>query len=365
MIRQFNILYISPDFNHACGVSGYVFKLLKHFNNPKSHTVYFITNGGDALKKLQNENINYKLLRFSKGWKNIFYFPFNYFSLRKFCLANRIDIIHTHHRYPEFLSNLLKKKLNVKTITTAHSFVNGYKKASFKSDKIIAVSDAVKNTIIMEFNISAEKIITLYNCIIPDQNKSVDTNNELLNQLKLKKDDFIILFLGRINEIKGVDILIEAFRILRKECSSLKLVLVGNVSDKTIVKKKIQQNENIILLLPQSNVEPYYILSSVIVLPSRVESLGYTMLEAGYFKKPFIGSRTGGIAEFIEDGVNGFLFEPGNADDLAEKIKFVIDNPKKAKSAAEELHKKVKKYCNCEDYFAKLTSIYEDLVNSP
>ena len=360
-----NILHIAPDFNYACGVSAYVFKLLKHFNNQKGYTVHFITNGGDALSKLQSEKINYELLPFSKGWKNIFYFPFNFFSLRKFCVENKINLIHTHHRYLGFLANLLRKQLNIKTITTAHSFVSGYKEISFRSDKIIAVSNAVKNSIIKEFNIPLEKIITLYNCILLDQNKSVSTNDELLNKLNLKKDDFIILFLGRINNLKGVNILIESFRKIRNEYISLNLILIGDVLDKTISRMKIQQNESIKLLLPQSDVDTYYNLANVIVLPSRVEPLGYTMLEAGYFKKPFIGSRTGGIAEFIEDGVNGFLFEPGNADDLAEKIKFVIDNPEKAKSAAEKLHKKVKKYCNCEDYFAKLTSIYDDLVNSP
>ena len=112
-----------------------------------------------------------------------------------------------------------------------------------------------------------------------------------------------------------------------------------------------------------SSTWSYYRISDLVVLPSRVEPLGYTMIEAGYFNKPFIGSRTGGIAEFIDDGVNGFLFEPGNADDLAEKIRFVIKNPEKAKSAAEELHNKVKKYCNCEEYFEKLTNIYNELLN--
>lgn len=360
---EINILHISPDFNYACGVSKYVFELLQHFNNQKGYNVYFITNGGDALSKLKSENIKYKLLPFSKGWKNIFYFPFNYLALRRFCVENKIDIIHTHHRYPEFVSNLIKKRFNIKTITTAHSFVRGHKLLSFKSDKIVAVSNSVRSSITNNFNISLEKTITLYNCLGQRNSKNINFDDAATEKLKCKKDDFVVLYLGRINKIKGVDILINAFRKIRLGFPSIKLILIGSILDKVFTEMNVRQNGNIFLLSPKLNVDSYYNIASVIVLPSRIEPLGYTMLEAGYFKKPFIGSRTGGIAEFIEDGVNGFLFEPGNADDLAKKIKFVIDNPEKAKSAAEELHKKVKKYCNCEEYFAKLTSIYEELVN--
>jgi len=120
----------------------------------------------------------------------------------------------------------------------------------------------------------------------------------------------------------------------------------------------------IIYLTPSSKYYHYYELADVVILPSRKDPFPLVMLETGIMKKPFIGSRTGGIAEFIDDGVNGFLFEPGNADDLADKIRYVINNPEKAKSAAEELHKKVLKYCNCEDYFGRLKGIYEELLEA-
>jgi len=358
-----NILHISPDFNYSCGVSKHVFELLKHFSNGEKYIVNFITNGGDALSKLESEHINYELLSFSKGWMNIFCLPFNYFSLKKFCIQNKIDIIHTHHRYPEFLSNLLKKQLNIKTITTAHSFVNGHKLLSFKSDRIISVSNAVKTATLNIFSVPTNKIVTLYNCLMPLKETDNHKTEKIKKELTLKENDFVILFLGRINNIKGIDVLIEAFRKIRAEYSNAKLILLGSILDNTKSKMNISLNENIITLPAQIHVSPFFKLSDTIVLPSRVEPLGYTMLEAGYFKKPFIGSQTGGIAEFIEDGVNGFLFEAGNADDLADKIKFVISNPDKAKSTAVELHKKVKKYCNCEEYFKKLTNIYNELSN--
>lgn len=358
-----NILIISPDFNYACGVSKYVFILLKYFNDLSNYNIYFITNGGDALSKLDEHRINYTLFRFSKGWRNFFYLIFNYLRLKSFCIENKIDIIHTHHRYPELISILISKRLHIITITTVHSLVNGYKYLSFKSDKIIAVSNAVKKTLLDYFEVPANKISTLYNCLLQLKEPDDDQIKKLKRELNLKENDFVILFLGRISKIKGIDVLIEAFMKIHKEYSHTKLILLGSILDKILTKKNYRLNENIFVLSEQSQVSSYYKMSDLIILPSRVESLGYTMLEAGYFNKPFIGSRTGGIAEFINDGLNGFLFEPGNSDDLADKIRFVINNPEKANFAAEALNKKVKKYCNCEEYFENLTNIYIELLN--
>ncbi len=358
-----NILFISPDFNYACGVSKHIFELLKHYDSLTQYNVFFITNGGDALVKLESSSINYRLLHFEKGWKNLLYFPFNYFYIKKYCVKNKIDIIHTHHRYPEFLSNFLKGQLEIKTITTAHSFVIGYKHLSFKSEKIVAVSKSVSTYITRHYPISKDKIKTLYNCIPYIDESTYNRSENLMRKLNLDEQIFKVLYSGRINRVKGSDILIGAFSKLEKLIPRIKLILIGNVSDKKDLIKINTNIENIISISRQDDISAYYSICDLVILPSRIEALGYTMLEAGYFKKPFIGSRTGGIAEFIDDGVNGFLFEPGNVDDLADKIRFIINNPEKAKSAAEELNKKVIKYCNCEKYFDKLTNIYNELLN--
>ena len=357
-----NILHISPNFNYSCGVSKHVFESIKYFNNRKEYNVHFITNGGDALSKLEKYNIEYSLFHFSKGWSNIFYIPFNHFQLKSFCIKKKIDIIHTHHRYPELLSTLVAKRSNIKTITTVHSLVKGYKNISFRSDRIIAVSNTVEKSIIKNFHINKNKIELLYNCVAAEDRPDAERVEKLREKLNIKKTEYVILFLGRINRIKGIDVLIKSFRKVRSTNSQIKLLLLGDIEYKTIRNLDVKQDKEIYFIKAQEDVTLYYGLCNIVVLSSRVESFPYLMLEAGYFKKPFIGSRTGGIAEFIEDGTNGFLFEPGNADDLADKIKFVINNPEKAKSAANELHKKVKKYCNYEEYFARLRSIYEELL---
>ena len=358
-----NILHISPDFNYTCGVSKHVFELLKYFDGRKEFNVYFITNGGDALSKLENHKIDYELFHFSKGWKNILYFLFNYFYLTRFCVKNKIDIIHTHHRYPELLSTIIAKRLNIRTITTVHSLVKGYKNLSFRSDRIIAVSNTVKKSIIKNFHIQINKIELIYNCIVSGDRPDAEKVENLREKLNIKNTEYVILFLGRLNKIKGIDLLIRAFRKIKPKFPNVKLILVGELLDNTYKQMKVTSDEDIIHLAARTDVNLFFELCDIVLLPSRDDSFPYVMLEAGIANKPFIGSRIGGIAEFIDDGINGFLFEPGNVDELADKIRYVVNNPEKVKSCAKELNKKVKKYCDCEEYFEKLTNIYNGLLN--
>ena len=357
-----NILYISPNFNHTCGVSKHVFELMKNCRERYAVNVYFITNGGDALPKLFDIGIHPFFMNFKRGLTNVFFIPSNLLELNKYCIQHDIDIIHTHHRYPELLSVILSQKLKLKTITTAHSFVEEFKQFSFRSDKIVAVSNAVRNSLIQYFNVPDEKIITLHNCQQDWEMPNYQKIKKLKHDININEKDIVLLFLGRINRIKGIDLLITAFRKIKLIYPNAKLLMVGEILDKTYKQMEVKINDDITHLAPAAETNLFYEISDLVIVPSRVETLSYVMLESGIACKPFIGSRTGGMAEFIEDEINGFLFKPECVDDFVKKIKFVLENPKEAKSAAEKLYKKVKKYCNCEKYYENIFNIYVQLL---
>ena len=114
----------------------------------------------------------------------------------------------------------------------------------------------------------------------------------------------------------------------------------------------------------QEDITLFYEICDTVVIPSREEPFPYVMLETGYVIKPLIASNIGGIAEFIDDNVNGFLFKTERNIDLAEKIKFVIENSENAKNVAVQLHKKVNEYCQCDNYFIKLEESYHQLMDN-
>jgi glycosyltransferase involved in cell wall biosynthesis len=128
--------------------------------------------------------------------------------------------------------------------------------------------------------------------------------------------------------------------------------------------KSVVFNDKIIFLPPQNNISYLYSVADIVVLPSRIEPLGLVMIEAGAFKKPFIGGNTGGIAEFIEDGKNGLLVDPENSKQLAEKIIYLLNNPEVGKMFGQNLFEKVNRLCDYNNYFNEVEKIYNSLLTS-
>lgn len=364
MKNELNILHISPYFNYVCGVSKHVYLVLKELKSLEEKSninLFFITNGGDSIERLNKIGINPYIIKFSNGLRNIFNIQKNLKQLEKFCVDNKIDIIHTHHRYPEFLSYLIKKKLNIKTITTVHSIVDGYKYLCFNSDKIIAVSKSVKNHIIKNYSINENKILQLYN-FIDDQKTNNKKNNIEISLLNIQKDSKIFLFVGRWSKDKGIDILINTFNELEKENHKIYLIIISNISEK-IKEKLLSRMKNIIFIPSQNDISKYYELCDAVILPSRVDPFPYVMLEAGYSKKMFIGSNVDGIAEFIENEKNGFLFESGNTNNLLNTIKKVISlSDSEKKIITENFYQKTLHLTNKANYINSLLKIYYELV---
>lgn len=364
MKNRINVLHISPDFNYVCGVSKYVYlilKGLKKFEENGQLRLFFLTNGGDGLERLKSVGIEPKLMSFRKGLKNVFYFYKNLKQLARFCRNNEINIIHTHHRYPELLANTLKSKLNIKTITTVHSLVDGYERLSFKSDKIIAVSKAVEKNLVEKFEVSKEKIIQIYNPIDFEEyalNDNVIPDKSLIG---LPQNSKVFLFVGRWTKVKGVDILIKAFSELFNIHEELYLILITDITERE--KTRIQRiSEKFLFIKPRQDIYYFYKICDAVILPSRVESFPYAMLEAGLYKKIFIGADTGGIKEFIINGYNGFLFECSNYISLKGTINDVLKLSGKNKIFIQSnLYQSILNLYNVSNYSVELLKIYDEL----
>lgn len=357
------ILHISPCFNYNCGRSKLVYLYLSYFKSKSSYEIHFITNGGDSLERLREIQIDYKILNFSSGLKNIFFQKIFYNQLKEYLIKNEIQLIHTHHRFPEYISIKAAKELNIRTVATAHNFVKGYKKISFKSDKIIAVSNSLNSYLQKEFKVEKERIITIYS---PAEDFPPYNQAELINlkeELGLTPRDKVILFMGRINFEKGYDILLKSFQKIHNEWKNTVLLMCGNIEDKNFRKISEKFTNSIIVIQPKENQNIFYSIADMVALPSRTDSFPLVMIETGIFKKPFIGGNTGGIAEFIEDGKNGLLVQPGNDSELAEKIIYLLKNEAYAQTLGENLYKKVKEQCDYNNYFLQVENIYDSLLN--
>jgi glycosyltransferase involved in cell wall biosynthesis len=342
-----------------------VYLYLKYFSGKVNYETHFITNGGDSLERLNEvPNLKYQQLNFSTGYKNIFCTNDFYNNLKDYVSKNKINLIHTHHRFLETVAVKLGKELNVSTITTAHSFVKGFRNSSFKSDKIMSVSNSITNYLIGNYRIPKEKIVTLYNPLDPSLRVDLLAGEGFKKENNISSDQKVLLFIGRITKDKGYDTLLKSFELISRKNKNVVLIMIRQIDRKLMRLKSVVFNDKIIFLPPQNNISYLYSVADIVVLPSRIEPLGLVMIEAGAFKKPFIGGNTGGIAEFIEDGKNGLLVDPENSKQLAEKIIYLLNNPEVGKMFGQNLFEKVNRLCDYNNYFNEVEKIYNSLLTS-
>lgn len=357
------ILHITPNFNYNCGRSKLVYLYLKYFCANPNYETHFITNGGDSLDRLKEfSNLKYDVFVFSTGYKNVLYKGSFYRQLKDYIFNHKINLVHTHHRFPENISVNIGKELNVRTVTSAHSFVKGFRRSSFKSEKIISVSNSVNDYLIRSYAVEQEKIITLYNPIEQFPQIDLSLGERFKHENNIASNQKILLFVGRINKEKGFDTLIKSFFQVTEKNKNIILVINGQVEDKSLNLKSILKNDKIIFIPPQKNSNHLYSIADIVVLPSRIDPFPFVMIEAGSFKKPFIGGNTGGIAEFIEDGKNGLLVDSEKSEQLAEKIIFLLNNPGIGKQLGENLFEKVIRFSNYNNYFSEIEKIYNTLI---
>lgn len=369
MKKELNILHISPYFNYVCGVSKYVYLVLKELKKSSDSdlklNLHFITNGGDGLNRLLAAGIKPTLFTFKKGVINSVYLKNNIIQLEDFCLNNDIDVIHTHHRYPELLSSIIQKRIfsktgkKIKTITTAHSIVKGYRSISFQSDKIIAVSNTIKKYLIDNYRIPEEKIIQQFNPVDRLNNKVKEKIGR--NKYGIPDESKIILYVGRFSNEKGIKVLLKAFSEIVKH-KNVFLMMISDANEKE-QKKIISRNSKIIFIKPCDDITEYYQLADIVVVPSLIESsLPYAVIESASNKKLLITSNIEVMKEFIEHNKHVIMFETDNHKALINAIYQAINMSEENKHVmTENLYSLINMFDNPKNYANKLLNIYINL----
>jgi len=144
-------------------------------------------------------------------------------------------------------------------------------------------------------------------------------------QNKKKNININVVYIGGVTKQKGVNILINAFKKINNE--NIKLHIVGKGSDEEEF-KEISSNDSRIIFhgfLTNENLSEIYRLSNIMVMPSLcIETFGLSIIESFNYGTPVICSDIGAYTSLVKDGVNGFLFKPGDEKQLTELLKAVI-----------------------------------------
>lgn len=247
------------------------------------------------------------------------------FKIILYLRKRQFDVLHIH--LLELFGVWLGIFAGVKTFQTVHYEIKKgmMKRISLRFNNVLFGCGAQVTNNLGNF-IPARKIRLLNNAINPLQASTVPSEDVLL-RLGLRKENQIVLTLGRLTRQKGYDVLIQSFIMVVRKQSKAVLLIGGDGPDMESFKRQIAEagmQGHILLLGIVSDVTELLEICDVYVNSSRWEGLPITLLEAIAARKPIVATRVGGNAEVVREGETGLLVPPERADLLAEAILNVL-----------------------------------------
>lgn len=296
---------------------------------------------------------------------------------------DKFDLIHVHEytTYQNIVVHKFARKYHVPYILQAHGSLpiigrQGRKRiydALFGANLLKDASQVIALNR-MEFKqyikagVTKEKISIIPNGLDLSHYEYLPDKGTFKQKFSIGENKRIILFLGRLNRIKGLDTLVAAFKQVVERFSDVVLVIAGPddgyLSELNSLIKSLRLNNSILLVGPLYGNDKLsaYIDAEVFVLPSTYETFPVTILEAYACSKPVIASSFGSLSDLVLDEITGLLFEVGSTDKLASAIIKIINRPEAASEMGLNGKKLVYENFNTERVACLLESIYSMIL---
>jgi len=265
-------------------------------------------------------------------------------QMRRFCIANRLnyDLVSTHYWLSGLVGMRLASEWGVPHTTSFHTMAEMKRRGrpeeteveqrdvsesaiACAADSIVVWTNDEKDAIVDYCDIDPAKV-----SVIPPgvdlsrfRPMSQSQSREFLGYGEEKN----ILFVGRLEPLKGLDVLFRAVAAL-ENLGNVTLNVVGgdeNSKEKSRLQSlasrmKLTQTVRFIGSVSQEELPLHYNAADVCVLPSHYESFGLAALEAAACGRPVVASEVGGLSSIVRNGSTGFLVEPKHSDSMAERL---------------------------------------------
>lgn len=374
------LLIVAPYFYpHIGGLENYAWTMALGLKKTYKHKIIVVTSNHSENKTCKEKIKGINIYRLSPLFKlsNTPINPMWFFTVRKIIKAERPDCIIVHSPVPFISDVAFFMKGKVPYIMTYHA--GSMKKGKLLIDIILGFYE---DYILRYIFTQADHIIAYSPDFIRQRLSSFKTKTSLITpgvnrdifypKKVLKKKTLQILYVGKIDSTatwKGVDILLDAFKLVHLKCpdSHLRLVGSGNYINhyKDIVNNLGLNNfVHFTGSLQGEKLADEYRKSDVFVLPSlsEAESFGMVLIEAMACGTPVIGSKIGGIPFVIDQNKNGLLVKPGDKKSLAKAIDIILSNKKKASAFTQNGLEKVVKHYDWRSRIEETESIIERVV---
>lgn len=303
----------------------------------------------------------------------IAYFFVAYLKVLKFIQKSRPDVVHIHMSYKgsffrKYQIHKLCKKYGIPDIIHLHGsefkkwFDGSSQKGKIKSllrecNKVIVLGEKW-NKIILGIEPNTKTFVISNTVHIPS-----DTTHYNL--------PFKVLFMGVLIKRKGIFDLIETINHLKKinKLDGMKFILAGAGAEEIELKRKCKEYklDNYIEFMgwvSGKKKDDLYMNCQMAILPSYNEGLPISILEALSYGMPLIATDVGDISSAVKNGINGYLFQPGDVIEMADAIYKVSSNRKLYDTLSDASRKIAEEKFSDKEYFINMANLYIELADN-
>lgn len=292
----------------------------------------------------------YNSIPIARGTKvSSLYFLINLFVRVPFLKIPTDSIIHVQNP-ANIIPFLIFNRKNPKLITVHGRkdkmdfiFLKGKSKGSFlnfidnfliqRFDRIIAINDETKDFYISQYPQLNEKISVIPNGVDLNEFMPIEYINK--NKYGVNKENKTILYVGRFDKIKGLDLLLHAIKLLQDEDLKIQLILVGEGPEKSHLRKIIEQlklkNVRLIETIEHSEIPNIMNCADIFALCSSGEGMPAVVLESLACGVPVVSTKVGDVHKVVHDGISGYLIEKRTPEDIAKKLTMGLNEGSKFK----------------------------------
>ena len=324
------VVQLLPELNEG-GVERGTIELSRELVK-RGYNSIVISNGGKLVEQLKKDGA--KHIKCDVCSKNILTAPFRINKLKKILKEINPDILHYRSRVPGWMVYFANKRLGIPTVSTVHGLnsVSFYSEIMTKGDRVICVSEVVREHILNNYNIDKNKITVIQRGVNTKLFNPNNINNNFIKNFIQKYnlfDKYIVSSIGRITWLKDYETFIKAIAKAKKDIPNIVGLIVGGVREdkkeyfNSLIElsKKYNIKDNIIFTGSINNIAEIYHISDIVVNASlKMGNVGRTVSESLAMNTPVIATTFKGLNNIITDSINGYVIKNKDANDLYNKI---------------------------------------------
>ncbi len=261
--------------------------------------------------------------------------------LAQLARRRRYDVLHSHEFTMNayvFAAGLLARKPTVATVHGNLEYVAAhwrrrwfYQLLTRFGGPMAAVSRETRRRLVEELGLPAKHMRVIANGVeLPDGPHDAAEIRRWRRDFGLPEEGAIVAMVGRLQHVKGHDVMLAALPLLKAEGRAVKLAIVGQGERREALVAQMHRlglDEDVIFVGYRENVGARLEAFDVIAAPSRYEGLSLAVIEAMAARRPVVATRVGGNPEAIEDGLSGLLVPPEDPAALAAACGRLLDDP--------------------------------------